>query len=187
MKQLLLLIPIVLLLATAYTHAQGLNQQQMDYLAEHNIELIDSSKLYNTVLQNNGKVKMVVTFTNYCAGTPYVFKNIAAYKEQFGDKMEYILCSSAPKKQLDELVALLEKEGYKDKLYLIDPNVYKEYRADDRKKGHLFRNQVCAPCNEDVIGTPYRIFFDSNKNILFYGYSSRKNFDELLAAYFAGH
>src|SRR5690606_34770220 len=134
MKQLLLL-QVIFITDTCITSAQELNQQQLNYLAQNNIELIDSNKLYHSVLQNNGKVKMGDTITNYCAGTTYVFKNIAAYKEQFGDKIEYILCSSAPKKQLDELVALLEKEGYKDKVYLIDPNVYKEHRADDRKKG----------------------------------------------------
>ncbi|MCB9063546.1 MAG: hypothetical protein H6551_00220 [Chitinophagales bacterium] len=185
MKPKLLLLTLTFLhLLTTTLNAQELKQKQLDYLSQHGIELIDSAKLYNEVLKDNGKVKMVAIFTNYCVGTPYLFKDITKMKEQFGDKMEYILCSSAPKKRMDDLVQVLKANNYTGKVYFIDPAQYKE-KSDDRKKGFDFRNAICEPCRDEVIGTPYRIFFSTKSEVLFHGYSSRNDFEKMLTEYFS--
>ena len=182
------LIVALLFVVTASSYAQKpLKQKHLDYLAEHDIELVDSSILYNQILKQNGKVKMVVIFTNYCVGTPMVFSDVKSYREQYGDKMEFVLCSSATHDDIDDLVKLIKEHQYEDKVYFIDPAKYKEYRFEDRKKGFLFRNDICIPCMKDVIGTPYRIFYGPDNNVLFYGYASRNNFDEMLSEYFSEH
>lgn len=186
MKQ-LFLIPfiVVLLMLNIAGEAQVLKQHHLDYMEAHHISLVDNEILYRDILKNNNKVKMLVIFTNHCAGTPYVFNDIARYREKFGDKMEFILCSSASKNDMEDLTKIVKSFEYKDSLYFINPAKYKEYRMDDRKKGFAFRNDICEPCKDDIIGVPYRIFFSSDNKVLFYGYSSKKNFDELLDKYFA--
>lgn len=165
-------------------NGQTLKQPDIEYLTTHNIELIDSTKLYRDVLKDNGKTKMVVIFTNYCVGTEFIFRDIKSYKKMYGDKLEYILCSSAPKNEMDDLVKILKSHNYEDKVYFINPEVYKEFRSDDRKKGFNFRNTICIPCRKDEIGTPYRIFFSPLKEVLFYGYASRNNFEAMLSNHF---
>lgn len=178
---------IMTCMSTSATNAQALKEKHLNFLTEQNIELIDSNKLYNKVLRDNGKVKMVAIFTNNCAGTPHLFKTISEYREKFGDKLEFILCSSASRKQLDEMLEVLKVHSYTDKVYFVDPAQYKEYGGDDRKKGFSFRNDICTPCREDVIGVPYKVFFGPNKEVLFHGYETRKDFKKLLTEYFEGH
>lgn len=165
--------------------AQALSEKQLQYLSDHNIELIDSNKLFHSVLKDNGKVKVLITFTNYCVGTPYVFSNMAKLKQHYGDTtMDFILCSSAPRNEYDDLVAVLKKYSFTDKLYLIDPAKYKD-KSDDRKKGFAFRNDICKLCTKDEIGTPYYIFFNEKNEVMFAGYYSRNDFEKMLGEHFA--
>lgn len=144
MKQYITLLTLYTFLSIN-TNAQALKQKQLDYLSDHNISLIDSTILYRDVLKKNGKVKMLIIFTNYCAGTPHVFKSMADYKEQYGNRMEFILCSSASKRDVDGLAKVLSTYKSSEQVYFIDPAQYKEYRFDDRKKGFQFRNHICHP------------------------------------------
>jgi len=182
-----LLLPFMLLAFCTRCVAQELSTEQLSYLQDNGIALIDSNSLYHAVLKDNYKVKLVVIFTNYCVGTPYVFSNIATYKAAFGDTaMDYILCSGAPRNELKDLVKLLQTNHYTGKVFLIDPKRHREYK-DDRIKGFLFRNSICRPCQDDELGTPYYIFYDRNNAVLFAGYPSRYDFKKLLQAYFEQH
>ncbi len=178
------LLTTLAMLCTMTVQAQKLKQKHLDQLATNNISLIDSNILYNNVLKNDGKVTVVLIFTNHCVGTPHAFKNIETIRNDFGDKVAFVLCSSSSRKRIDDLVAVAKANNNKEKLYFIDPNKYKEYGMDDRKKGFQFRNDVCKPCEEDVIGTPYYIIYSPDNEVLFYGYNSRKDFHKLLTEYF---
>ncbi|MCB9045062.1 MAG: hypothetical protein H6550_02865 [Chitinophagales bacterium] len=178
-----LLAAVAVLLCLA-TNAQGLNEKERAFIGEHNIQLVDSTVLFRDLMKDNGKVKMVVIFTNYCPGTPLMFENIKKFNEQYADRIEYILCSSAGSHELRTLAKVPEANGYTGRVYFIDPEHYREYRDDERKKGLLFRNAICGPCRNEVIGTPYYLFFDTHSNILFHGYSTRNDFNALLGEYF---
>lgn len=166
--------------------AQELKPADVQYLQDNGIELIDSNKLYHSVLAGSNKVKLLVIFTNYCAGTPYMFHYIDTLQKHFGaGTLDYFLCSSAPRNELKGLVGVVKKNNYTGKVFYIDPAHYKGKKTDDRERGFRFRNDICESCRIDEIGVPYYLFFDEQNKVLFSGYLSRKDFISLLKSHYA--
>lgn len=167
-----------------------LSISKKELLKANNIEVIDSLKLFSEVFKQNNKIKLVIIYTNNCIGTKFLFeKTIPNYKTAFGDKLDIILASSAgqSKSNINDLIALLKEYNYNSKSYFIDPLKYKEYWSYDRKKGFAFRNAICKPCKDDLIGVPYEIIFDEKGNYLIGGYQSRTDFKQYLKNYFEEH
>jgi hypothetical protein len=157
-----------------------------DYLSENNLDstqvlLIDKKKLNQLLTSTEAKVTWVAIYTNYCGGTPYLFRDVKKAQRLYGNQLQIILCSSAPYKEFGGLIKVLKKDTMNlPAVYIIDSEVYKDKKSDDRVKGYKFRNDICESCRNDIIGVPYTILYNKNGKVLYGGYPGRTNFDSVL-------
>ncbi len=153
-------------------------------MSSHFVELIDAGKLKQLVSDHKSGVSLVVIFTYTCGGTPFAYTEVKKLKEKYKESLNVLMCYSNNYNKLDYLAILHNKFGMSiDKYYVIDEAAYKSKKMDDRHKGYMFRNAICEPCKNDVIGVPYYILFDSNNRALFNGYPSKVNLDSTISTF----
>lgn len=146
--------------STLYGQNKGLEKYYTDSSL---IKLIDKNKL-KTILQNEEQISVVMIFSNHCVGTTWLLPFANELNNRYKDSVNLILCSCAQPNEFKFLQNLLIKYQVEIKpIYWINSNVYKDKKSDERKKGQLFRNDICESCKEDLIGVPYLIIYKGNK------------------------
>lgn len=121
------------------------------------------------------KYHMVCIFTNKCIGTQSMFARIKLLEENKITNTNISLCCSSKEKDAKITKKLVQESGTGiDHVFMIDKKMYREKLTDDRKKGFLFRNDICKECAIHEIGVPYTILFDQNGTIINYGYLGRE-------------
>lgn len=138
------------------------------------VRLINSAQLRSMLTQNDSSYKYICIFTSGCKGTPGELNYIKRSRSERGQQVQFFLISSdniAP-----YLVQMIQKKLYSHHyfypVYIIDEQI-KSF-LDDRKRGELFRNQICPDCKNDIIGVPYVLLFDQQNKLLFHGYRGFK-------------
>jgi disulfide oxidoreductase YuzD len=152
------------------------------------VQLINSAQLCSMLAKNDSSYKYICIFTSGCKGTSGELNYIKRSRSGRGQQVQFILISSdnlAP-----YLVQMIQKKLYSHQyyypVYIIDQQI-KSF-LDDRKRGEIFRNQICPDCKNDIIGVPYVLLFDKQNRVLFHGYRGYKT--ELPAdiiKYFVGY
>ncbi|MBK7691817.1 MAG: hypothetical protein IPJ31_12115 [Bacteroidetes bacterium] len=138
------------------------------------IHLINATN-FSTLLSNAGNYfKYFVIYTVGCQGTPSELRYIQKSDSLYSDQVKFFLISSD--NIAAYLIQMLQKKlfrsGFFYPTYIIDHTV-KSF-LDDRKRGEIFRNQVCEECRGDIIGVPYVMLFDHSNRLLFHGYRGYK-------------
>lgn len=117
------------------------------------------------------KFFMVTIFTNGCPSIDYI-----NYKNNIVDSItngqtRFILAQCSKGNDRDHFFEkIVEKKKLpKDKIYFIDEKVYSTSRKDSRIQGMKFRYDICIECKFVTIAVTYKIIFDRNMNILYYG------------------
>lgn len=138
------------------------------------VRLINSAQLRSMLTQNDSSYKYICIFTSGCKGTPGELNYIKRSRSERGQQVQFFLISSdniAP-----YLVQMIQKKLYSSQYYnpayIIDKKIGSF--LDDRKRGELFRNQICPDCKNDIIGVPYVLLFDQQNKLLFHGYRGFK-------------
>jgi hypothetical protein len=145
------------------------------------LEIINKPKLDSLLANTHAMASLVAIYTNFCIGTHYLLTDIQNYIATHGEKLNIILVSSEPYKEIEDLKKVLRKYSIKlPKTYIIDSDIYKDKRSDSRRKGFEFRNDYCRECRPDIIGVPYCLLYKNGHDLVFHGYKSRINFDSLL-------
>lgn len=143
------------------------------------LKRIDKDKLLHLCRSNSRKVTLACIFTNYCSGTKFLLQDVKDLRRAYGDSLQIVLCSSAPYREMPDLLRILREHGLSETpVYVIDEERYPERKQDDRIKGKRFRDDVCHSCRRDIIGVPYTILFDANGRVIIGGYLS----DEVIQA-----
>lgn len=156
-------------MSVQYLQAQDRYKMNVQPIATR---IINRTILYNDVLSRPGfDYHVVCIYTNFCSGTKYLFQRIKYFDSLGYDQLHWVFCSSADMRDSLETIQVMKKYGvYVDTLYMINNTEYKEKRSDDRYKGFLFRKDICEPCRKDIIGVPYTIVYNSQKEIVAFGY-----------------
>jgi hypothetical protein len=147
---------------------------QVNRFEEIPIQYVNATN-FSILLSNAGNYfKYFVIYTVGCQGTPSELRYIQKSDSLYSDNVKFFLISSdniAP-----YLIQMLQKKllrsGFFYPTYIIDHSV-KSF-IDDRKRGEIFRNQVCEECRGDIIGVPYVMLFDQDDRLLFHGYRGYK-------------
>jgi hypothetical protein len=168
MKQVMLFLFASVFMAKAL-YAQERHKMKVQPIATR---ILDRTILYNDVLSTPGyDYHVVCIYTNYCIGTKYLFQRIKYFDSLGYDQLHWVFCSSADLRDSLETIQLMKRNHvYVDTLYMINNVGYKEKKSDDRYKGFVFRKDICTPCKKDIIGVPYTIVYNSQKEIVAYGY-----------------
>ena len=104
-------------------------------------------------------------------------KNLKKYNRQ----VKILLCSSVPYKQTNQVLDVLDKSEVEDvDVFMIDSEMYKDKKSDNRQKGFLFRNDICEACRNDLIGVPYKIHFNKERKIIAKGYPSKVDMELII-------
>lgn len=188
MKSTFLIILTSLITISCIFSQNRISKEKIDLLKSNNIRLVDSASFFQDILKDNNKVKYIIIYDNFCSGTPGIFQHtIPKLISEFDKRLEIFLISTegSSTRSIKDLILLLKKYNYSNNVtYFIDPNKYSESKMDTRKKGYKFRNIICKPCNQDVIGVPYNLIFDENNNYLDSGYFVQKDFIQILREHF---
>ncbi len=145
------------------------------------LQIINKNILDDIITNSQSTHHLIFIYTNYCSGTHYLLKDLNSYISTYGEKLNIILASSEPYREIPTLRKLLKKYAITlPKTYIIDSKKYKDKRLDSRKKGYKFRNDICKECQSDIIGVPYCLLYAKNKQLIYHGYRGRTNFDSLL-------
>jgi len=130
---------------------------------------------FKDLLQSEGeKYKLVTLFTSGCGGTPGTMKYLRKIDSLYSDQVSCITISSdniAP-----YLIQKIQKLSLffkiQHQVYILDKTI--DSYLDSRKRGFIFRNQLCQECQQDIIGVPYTILYDQKNQVLFHGYRGYK-------------
>ena len=130
---------------------------------------------FKDLLQAEGeKYKLLTLFTSGCGGTPSEMKYLRKMDSLYSDQVSCITISSdniAP-----YLIQKIQKLSLYFKIqhqvYILDKTI--DSYLDSRKRGFIFRNQLCQECQQDIIGVPYTILYDQKNQVLFHGYRGYK-------------
>ncbi len=130
---------------------------------------------FKDLLQFSGeKYKLVTLFTSGCGGTPSEMKYLRRIDSLYANQVSCITISSdniAP-----YLIQKIQKLSLYFKIqhqvYILDKTI--DSYLDSRKRGYMYRNQLCSECQTDIIGVPYTILYDQKNQVVFHGYRGYK-------------
>lgn len=186
MKTISTLLVSTLLIASIFARSKkSLNEYLLKYqLDTSKYVLIDKPILQNLIANTSSEITWVAIYTNLCSGTKYLNRNVNTIHRKYDNKVQILMCSSAPYKDVYELSRVLERDSINlNPVYMIDSKSYKDKWSDDREKGFSFRKDICEPCRNDIIGVPYSIFFNKKSEVVYYGYPSKTDIDSFLNVY----
>ena len=161
---------LLLLIATTHCHSQSATFLKYNTDTNH-LKIINKPILHEILQKSTAKLNWLIMYTNYCGGTKYILNEVNEVQAKYGDKVNIILCSSAPYAEIGQMLQVLAKANVKlNAIYIIDGEIYKDKKSDDRKKAFAFRKDICEECRKDIIGVPYSIMYNNKGEITQYGY-----------------
>ena len=171
--QYLLLLALTIVLNTKKGKTQSPGQPF--YVNDTNyVKLIDKDRLMNLVTASDKKVTLTIIYTNLCGGTKHVLEMVNELRATYKDSIQILLCNSSRYQDTKEMEGILKKYGIQENpVYMISSEKYRDKKSDDRHKGKLFRDDICAECRKDYIGVPYKILFDQKGNVIRCGFLDR--------------